>query len=154
MKIVKIALISVAVFAAAHTTAQQAPADMATMYAQAQTEGLSMGGFVAKMTELKTCNPKLAEQVIDYALEQAGNDPVLVEEVLKSVNNQCVDQDTLTTLAIAANIDPTLITNALQTAAAAGPATAAPAPAIAATPGGVGAGGGTGTGDTSLASGS
>lgn len=154
MKVVKIALISLAVFAAAHTTAQQAPADMATLYAQAQTEGLSMGGFVAKMTELKTCNPKLAEQVIDYALEQAGNDPVLVEEVLKSVNNQCVDQDTLTTLAIAANIDPTLITNALQTAAAAGPATAAPAPAIAATPGGVGAGGGTGTGDTSLASGS
>ncbi|WP_348728309.1 hypothetical protein [Rheinheimera texasensis] len=154
MKIVKIALISMAVFAATHTTAQQAAADIATLYAQAQTEGLSMGGFVAKMTELKTCNPKLAEQVIDYALEQAGNDPVLVEEVLKSVNNQCIDQDTLTTLAIAANIDPTLITNALQTAAAAGSATAAPAPAIAATPGGVGAGGGTGTGDTSLASGS
>lgn len=154
MKIVKIALISVAVFAAAHTTAQQAPADIASLYAQAQTDGLSMGGFVAKMTELKTCNPKLAEQVIDYALEQAGNDPVLVEEVLKAVNNQCIDQDTLTTLAIAANIDPTLITNALQTAAAAGPATTATAPAIAATPGGVGAGGGTGTGDTTLASGS
>jgi hypothetical protein len=152
MKIVKIALISLAVFAAANTTAQQAPADIASLYAQAQTDGLSMGGFVAKMTELKTCNPKLAEQVVDYALEQAGNDPVLVEEVLKAVNNQCIDQDTLTTLAIAANIDPTLITNALQTAAAAGPAPAAPA--IAATPGGVGAGGGTGTGDTTLASGS
>jgi hypothetical protein len=154
MKVVKIALISLAVFTTAHTAAQQAPADIGALYAQAQADGLSMGGFVAKMTELKTCNPKLAEQVIDYALEQAAGDPVLVEEVLKSVNNQCIDQDTLTTLAIAANIDPTLITNALQTAAAAGPAPLAPAPAIAATPGGVGAGGGTGTGDTSLASGS
>lgn len=154
MKIVKIALISLAVFTAAQATAQQAPADIGTMFAQAQADGLSVGGFVAKMTELKTCNPKLAEQVIDFALQQAGNDPVLVEEVLKSVNNQCVDQDTLTTLAIAANIDPTLVTNALQTAAAAGPTTAAPAPAIAAAPGGVGAGGGTGSGDTSLASGS
>ena len=132
--------------------AQEANAEVATMFATAQAQGQSLTDFVAQITNLKTCNPKLAEQVIDYALEQAGNDPVLVEEVLKAVNNQCIDQDTLTTLAIAANIDPTLITNALQTAAAAGPAPAAPA--IAATPGGVGAGGGTGTGDTTLASGS
>lgn len=154
MKVVKIAVIALAVFSAAHTTAQQAPADVGAMFAQAKAEGLTVSEFVAKMTELKTCNPKLAEQVLDFALQQAANDPVLVEEVLKSVNNQCVDEDTITTVAIAANVDPTLVTNARQTAAAAGPAQAAPAPAIAAAPGGVGAGGGTGSGDTTLASGS
>ncbi len=154
MKVVKIALVAMAIFSATYTSAQQAPADIGTMFAQAKSEGLSVSEFVSKMTELKTCNPKLAEQVLDFALAQVANDPVLVEEVLKSVNNQCVDQDTLTTIAIAANIDPTLVTNALQTAAAAGPATPAAAPAIAPAPGGVGAGGGTGSGDTSLASGS
>jgi ribosomal protein L12E/L44/L45/RPP1/RPP2 len=155
MKVVKIALLTVAAQAfmfQAH--AQQA--DVSAMYASAQAEGKTAGEFVAQMTDLKTCNPQLAEKVVEFALEQAGNDPVKAEEVLRSVNTACVDQDTVTTLAIAANLDPALISNALQTATAAGPAAGAPAvaAALAPAPGGVGAGGGTGTGDSALASGS
>lgn len=155
MKVVKIALLAVAaqgfMFQA---NAQQA--DVSAMYASAQAEGKTVGEFVAQMTELKTCNPQLAEKVIEFALEQAGNDPVKAEEVLRSVNTACVDQDTVTTLAIAANLDPAMVSNALQTATAAGPAAGGPAiaPAVAPAPGGVGAGGGTGTGDATLASGS
>lgn len=155
MKVVKIALVAVAaqgfMFQA---NAQQA--DVSAMYASAQAEGKTVGEFVAQMTELKTCNPQLAEKVVEFALEQAGNDQVKAEEVLRSVNTACVDQDTVTTLAIAANLDPALVSNALQTATAAGPAAGGPAvaPALAPAPGGVGAGGGTGTGDATLASGS
>ncbi len=155
MKVVKIAFFAVAaqgfMFQA---NAQQA--DVSAMYASAQAEGKTVGEFVAQMTDLKTCNPQLAEKVVEFALEQAGNDPVKAEEVLRSVNTACVDQDTVTTLAIAANLDPALVSNALQTATAAGPAAGTPAiaPAVAPAPGGVGAGGGTGTGDATLASGS
>ncbi len=153
MKVVKIALFSLAVqFLTFQAVAQQA--DVAAMFASAQAEGKTVGEFVAQMTELKTCNPQLAEKVIEFALEQVANDPVKAEEVLRSINTACVDQDTVTALAIAANLDPALVSNALKAATAAGAGTpvvsAVPAPA----PGGVGAGGGTGTGDPSLASGS
>lgn len=155
MKVVKIALISLAVQALAfQTLAQQA--DVATMFATAQAEGKTASEFVAQMTELKTCNPQLAEKVIEFALEQVANDPVKAEEVLRSINTACVDQDAVTALAIAANLDPALVSNALKTATAAGPAAGNPVAAVplAPAPGGVGAGGGTGTGDASLASGS
>jgi ribosomal protein L12E/L44/L45/RPP1/RPP2 len=152
MKFVKIALLTVAAQAfifQAH--AQQE--DVASMFASAQAEGKSIGEFVAQMTDLKTCNPQLAEKVVEFALEQAGDDPVKAEEVLRSINTACVDQDTVTALAIAANLDPALISNALQTATAAGPAAGGGTPAFAPVPGGIGAGGGTGSGDGSLASG-
>ena len=149
MKVVKIALVAaVTQVLAFQALAQQA--DVSAMYASAQAEGKTAGEFVAQMTDLKTCNPQLAEKVVEFALEQAGNDPVKAEEVLRAVNTACVDQDTLTTLAIAANLDPALISSAT----AAGPAAAAPAAlALAPAPGGVGAGGGTGTGNATLASG-
>lgn len=126
--------------------------DVNTLFATAQAEGKSIDQFVAQMTELKTCNPKLAEQVVEFALAQVADDPVQTEKVLRAINTACIDQDTVTTLAIANNIDPALISNALQTATAAG--NTPTGPAIAAAPGGVGAGGGTGGGDDSLASGS
>lgn len=155
MKVVKIALLTL-VAQAVMFQAQAQQADVSTMFAGAQAEGKSVGEFVAQMTDLKTCNPQLAEKVVEFALEQAGNDPLKAEEVLRSVNTACVDQDTVTTLAIAANLDPALVSRSLQTATAAGPAAGAPvaAAALAPAPGGVGAGGGTGTGDANLASGS
>lgn len=126
--------------------------DLNALFATAQAEGKSIDQFVAQMTELKTCNPKLAEQVIEFALAQVADDPVLIEKVLRSINTACVDEDTVTALAIASNIDPALVSKALQTATAAGAGQLQTGPSIAATPGGVGAGGGTGTGDGSLAS--
>ncbi len=154
MKVVKIAFLTLATQAFA-LQIQAQETDVAALYAAAQTEGKSVSEFVAQMTELKTCNPQLAEKVIEFALEQAGDDPIKAEEVLRAVNTACVDQDTVTTMAIAANLDPALISNALQTATAAGPAAGAPAvaAAVAPAPGGIGAGGGTGTGDSTLASG-
>lgn len=128
--------------------------DVNALFATAQAEGKSIEQFVAQMTELKTCNPKLAEQVVEFALAQVADDPVQTEKVLRSINTACIDQDTVTALAIANNIDPALISNALQTATAAGAGNTPTGPAIAAAPGGVGAGGGTGSGDESLASGS
>lgn len=154
MKIVKIALLTLAV----HASAFQAQAqdvqnvDVAALYATAQAEGKTIGEFVAQMTDLKTCNPQLAEKVVEFALEQAGDDPIKAEEVLRSINTDCVDQDTVTALAIAANLDPALI----NAATAAGPGTGTPSGALtfAPAPGGVGAGGGTGGGDAGLVSGS
>lgn len=149
MKVVKIVLVTV-VAQAFMFQAHAQQTDVSAMYASAQAEGKTAGEFVAQMTDLKTCNPQLAEKVVEFALEQAGNDPVKAEEVLRSVNTACVDQDTLTALAIAANLDPALISSAT----AAGPAAGAPAGLVLApAPGGVGAGGGTGAGDITLASG-
>lgn len=154
MKVVKIALVSLVV-QACFFQANAQEANVSAMYSAAQSEGKTAGQFVAQMTDLKTCNPQLAQKVVEFALEQAANDPIKAEEVLRSVNTACVDPDTVTTMAIAANLDPALISNALQTATAAGPGAGGATPAaIAAAPGGVGAGGGTGTGNTTLASGS
>ncbi len=152
MKYLKIALVAAAVQLFVPTvSAQEANAEVATMFATAQAQGQSLTDFVAQITNLKTCNPKLAEQVVEFALEQAKDDPLMVEEVLRSVSNSCVDQDTTTAYAIAAGIDPTVIANALGTATAAGPATAgggATVPVATATPPGTtGAGGGTGSGE-------
>ncbi len=128
-------------------SAQEANAEVATMFATAQEQGQSLTDFVAQITNLKTCNPKLAEKVVEFALEQAKDDPVLVEQILRSISNSCVDQDTTTAYAIAAGIDPTLESNALGTATAAGPADGGAAPLVTATPPGTtGAGGGTGSG--------
>lgn len=148
MKVVKIALLTV-VAQACLFQAHAQEADVSALYATAQAEGKTAGEFVAQMTDLKTCNPQLAEKVVEFALEQAGNDPVKAEEVLRSVNTGCVDQDTLTTLAIAANLDPSLI----NSATAAGPAAGTPpALGLAPAPGNTGAGGGTGSGFTAQAS--
>lgn len=154
MKVVKIALLTIAV----HASTFQAQAqdvqnfDVAALYATAQAEGKTIGEFVAQMTDLKTCNPQLAEKVIEFSLEQAGDDPIKAEEVLRSINTDCVDQDTVTALAIAANLDPALINAA--TAAGPGTGTQGGALTFAPAPGGVGAGGGTGGGDAGLVSGS
>ena len=159
MKYLKIALVAAAVqLFVPGVSAQEANAEVATMFATAQAQGQTLTDFVAQITNLKTCNPKLAEQVVEFALEQANNDPVVVEQILRSVANSCVDQDTITAYAIAAGIDPTLIENALGTATAAGPAAAgggATVPVATATPPGTtGAGGGTGSGQVvELASG-
>ena len=123
MKFLKIALVAASVQLFVPTlSAQEANAEVATMFATAQAQGQSLTDFVAQITNLKTCNPKLAEKVVEFALEQAKDDPVMVEEILRSVSNSCVDQDTTTAFAIAAGIDPTLVSNALGTATAAGPA--------------------------------
>ena len=150
MKYLKIALVAAAVQLFVPTvSAQEANAEVATMFATAQAQGQSLTDFVAQITNLKTCNPKLAEKVVEFALEQAKDDPIVVEEILRNVSNSCVDQDTTTAYAIAAGIDPTLVTNALGTATAAGPTAAGggAAPVVTATPPGTtGAGGGTGSG--------
>lgn len=158
MKYLKIALVAAAVQLFVPTvSAQEANSEVATMFATAQSQGQSLTEFVGQITNLKTCNPKLAEKVVEFALEQAKDDPIMVEEILRSVSNSCVDQDTTTAYAIAAGIDPTLVTNALGTATAAGPAAgggATVAVATATPPGTTGAGGGTGSGQlTDLASG-
>ena len=157
MKFLKIALVAAAMqLTAPAVLAQEANSEVASLFATAQSNRQSLTDFVAQVTDLKTCNPKLAEQVVEFALEQAKNDPVLVEEILRSVANSCVDQDTTTAYAIAAGIDPTLVANALGTATAAGPAAGGGALApvtTAAAPGTTGAGGGTGSGVTDLASG-
>lgn len=161
MKYLKIALVAASMQLFVPTlSAQEANAEVATMFATAQSQGQSLTDFVAQVTNLKTCNPKLAEQVVEFALEQAKDDPVMVEEILRSVSNSCVDQDTITAYAIAAGIDPTLVENALGTATAAGniaPGTqggGATGFATATPPGTTGAGGGTGSGVlTELASG-
>ncbi|OBP14287.1 hypothetical protein A5320_10850 [Rheinheimera sp. SA_1] len=157
MKYLKIALVAAAVQLLVPTvSAQEANAEVATMFATAQSQGQSLTEFVGQITNLKTCNPKLAEKVVEFALDQAKDDPILVEEILRSVANSCVDQDTTTAYAIAAGIDPTLVSNALGTATAAGgPAGGGAAPVVTATPPGTtGAGGGTGSGQTTeLASG-
>jgi phage-related protein len=151
MKYLKIALVAAAVQLFVPTvSAQEANAEVATMFATAQSQGQSLTDFVAQITNLKTCNPKLAEKVVEFALEQAKDDPVVVEEILRSVANSCVDQDTTTAYAIAAGIDPTLVSNALGTATAAGPAAGggATVPVATATPPGTtGAGGGSGSGE-------
>lgn len=157
MKAVKIAGIAMAVqFVAFQATAQET--DIGAMFAAAQAEGKSVVEFVAQLTDIKTCNPKLAEQVVEFAVAQVAADPVKTEEVLRAVNTSCVDPDAVTTIAVANNIDPAVVANALQTATAAGPAAPAAGGAplaapIAAAPGGVGAGGGTGAGDDGVASG-
>jgi len=158
MKYLKIALVAAAVQSfVPSVSAQEANSEVATMFATAQSQGQSLTEFVGQITNLKTCNPKLAEKVVEFALEQAKDDPVLIEEILRSVSNSCVDQDTTTAYAIAAGIDPTLVSNALGTATAAGPAAgggATVAVATATPPGTTGAGGGTGSGQlTDLASG-
>jgi len=150
MKFLKIALVAASVQLFVPTlSAQEANAEVATMFATAQAQGQTLTDFVSQITNLKTCNPKLAEKVVEFALEQAKDDPVMVEEILRSVSNSCVDQDTTTAFAIAAGIDPTLVSNALGTATAAGPAAGGGGgiPVVAATPPGTtGAGGGTGSG--------
>jgi len=157
MKAVKIAGIALAVqFVAFQATAQDS--DIGAMFAAAQAEGKSVAQFVAQVTDVKICNPELAEKVVEFALTQVSADPVQTEEVLRSVNTNCVDPDTVTTIALANNLDPAMVSNALQTATAAGPgapaAGGAPLAApIAAAPGGVGAGGGTGDGNDNVASG-
>ncbi len=140
MKLFKIAVVALSLHFAGVVHAQTT--DIATGFAQAQAAGTSLPDYVAQMTDLKTCNPKLAEQVIQFAIEQAKNDPVLVEQILKAVNAGCVDADALTALAIGAGLDPTLVANAIQSAtAAAGTLGAGLTPA--ATPGNSGATGGT-----------
>lgn len=151
MKFLKIALVAASVQLFVPTlSAQEANAEVATMFANAQAQGQSLTDFVAQVTNLKTCNPKLAEKVVEFALEQAKEDPVMVEEILRSVSNSCVDQDTATAFAIAAGIDPTLVSNALNTATAAGPVVGGgggtTVVTTAAAPGTTGAGGGTGAG--------
>lgn len=155
MKFLKIALVAASMqLFVPSLSAQEANADIATMFATAQAEGQSLTDFVAQITNLKTCNPKLAEKVVEFALEQAKDDPVMAEEILRSVSTSCVDQDTTTAFAIAAGIDPTLVSNALGSATAAGPAGGGAAVVATATPPGTtGAGGGTGGGIVELASG-
>ncbi len=140
MKLVKITFVALALQWTSVATAQNN--DIAAGFAQAQSSGATLPQYVAQMTDLKTCNPKLAEQVVEFAVEQAKNDPALVEEVLKSVNAGCVDADAVTAVAISKGIDPTVVANAIQAASAA-PGAPGTGLAPAATPGNSGATGGT-----------
>ena len=142
MKLVKMAVIAVALQFAGQAFAQST--DIASGFAQAQANGTTLPQYVAQMTDLKTCNPKLAEQVVQFAIEQAKNDPVLVEQILKSVNAGCVDADALTALAVGAGLDPTLVANVIKTSTAA-PGAGGGGLTPAATPGGSGSTGGTNT---------
>jgi hypothetical protein len=163
MKLVKIALVAAALqLTVPAVSAQEASTDVATMFATAQGKGQSITDFVAEMTDIKTCSPVLAEQVIEFALDFAKNDPALVEDILKATVTSCVDNDTVTAYAVASGIDPTLVANALNTATAAGGAPGAGAPgagaataaiAPAPAPAGNGIGGGTGAGVPEAASG-
>ncbi len=162
MKLVKIALVAAALqLTVPAVSAQEASTDVATMFATAQGKGQSIKDFVAEMTDIKTCSPVLAEQVVEFALDFAKNDPALVEDILKATATSCVDNDTVTAYAVASGIDPTLVANALNTATAAGGAPGAGAPgagaataaiAPAPAPGGNGIGGGTGAGVPEAAS--
>jgi hypothetical protein len=163
MKLVKIALVAAALqLTVPAVSAQEASTDVATMFATAQGKGQSITDFVAEMTDIKTCSPVLAEQVVEFALDFAKNDPALVEDILKATATSCVDNDTVTAYAVASGIDPTLVANALNTATAAGGAPGAGAPgagaataaiAPAPAPAGNGIGGGTGAGVPEAASG-
>lgn len=159
MKAVKIAGIAMAVqFVAFQATAQET--DIGAMFAAAQAEGKSVVQFIAQVTDAQNCNAQVATQAVEYALAlpAVSGDAAQTEAVLGAINTGCVDADTVTTIAVANNIDPAVVANALQTATAAGPAAPAAGGAplaapIAAAPGGVGAGGGTGAGDDGVASG-
>lgn len=161
MKLLKIALVAAAIqLAIPAVSAQEAQTDVAAMFATAQGNGQSITDFVAEMTDIKTCSPVLAEQVIEFAIDFAKNDPKLVEDILRTTVSGCVDQDTVTAYAVASGIDPTLVADALNTATAAGAPGAAPgagqtaaAIAPAPAPAGNGIGGGTGAGVPEAASG-
>jgi len=144
MKMLKMTAVAFAVALLAPVAmAQDAGSDVAGLYATAQAEGQTLPEFVGKITNLKTCNPKLAEKVIEFAVEQAKNDPALVEEVLRSVANSCVDDDNLTAFVVGLGIDPTVVSKVRQTQTAGGGGTT-PNPAT--PPGGPGVGGGGGSG--------
>lgn len=177
MKLIAVAMSAVLAVSASQVLAQDvaAPAtqdvaaqDVAGLFGKAQAEGKTLPEFVAQMTELKSCNPKLAERVTEFALEKAKSNPVLVEQVLKAVSNGCVPVDTVTAYAIGSGIDPTIVTTALNTATAANAAiaantvtqqaapaagTATPSITPAAFPGAGTIGAGPGSGATPLASG-
>lgn len=143
MKMLKMTAVALAVALFAPVSmAQDAGSDIAGLYATAQAEGQTLPEFVGKITNLKTCNPKLAEKVIEFAVEQAKNDPALVEEILRSVANSCVDDDTLTAFVVGLGIDPTVITKVRNTQTAGG----GTGPNPATPPGGPGVGGGGGSG--------
>ncbi|MBN8447258.1 MAG: hypothetical protein J0M22_17480 [Gammaproteobacteria bacterium] len=149
MKMLKMTVVALAVALLAPVAmAQDANSDVAGLYATAQAEGQTLPEFVGKITSLKTCNPKLAEKVIEFAIEQAKNDPALVEEVLRSVANSCVDDDTLTAFVVGLGIDPTVVTKVRQTQTAGGGGGPTPANP----PGGPGVGGGGGSGSNTSSS--
>ncbi len=149
MKMLKLTAVAFAVALLAPVAmAQDAGSDVAGLYATAQAEGQTLPEFVGKITNLKTCNPKLAEKVIEFAVEQAKNDPALVEEVLRSVSNSCVDDDTLTAFVVGLGIDPTVVTKVRQTQTAGG----GTGPNPATPPGGPGVGGGGGSGSNTSSS--
>lgn len=165
MKVLKIALVAAAMqFAVPAVSAQEAQTDVAAMFATAQSNGQSISEFVAEMTDIKTCSPVLAEQVVEFAIDFAKNDPKVVEDILRTTVSGCVDQDTVTAYAVASGIDPTLVADALNTATAAGaPGAGAPGAAPAAgtntaaiapapAPAGNGIGAGTGAGVPEAAS--
>lgn len=146
MKLLKITAVALAVSLLAPVAyAQDAEPNAAALFATAQAQGQTLTEFVGQITSMKTCNPKLAEKVIEFAIEQAQNDPVLVEEILRNVSNSCVDDDTLTAYVVGLGIDPTLVSQVRQTQTAAGGGLPGANPATPPGGPGVGNGGGSGT---------
>ncbi len=171
MKFLKIALVAAAIqLTVPAVSAQEATVDVAAMFATAQSNGKTITDFVAEATDPKTGNPELAEQVLEFAMNLAKNEPKVLQSIMQIAAKNGVAQDTIVAVSVASGIDPTVVTEALNTATAAGaapagaapetaqpattaPAAPAPTPAPAPAPGGNGIGGGTGAGDVAAASG-
>ncbi len=140
MKLLKTTVAAVTLLSAGSVIAQSN--DAAAGFAQAQSSGTTLPEYVAQMTDLKTCNPKLSEQVVQFAVDKAKDDPALVNQILKAVNTGCVDADALTAIAVGAGVDPSVVSGAIATATAA-PAAGPQGITPAATPANSGATGGT-----------
>ena len=173
MKFLKIALVAAAIqLTVPAVSAQEATVDVAAMFATAQSNGKTITDFVAEATDPKTGNPELAEQVLEFAMNLAKNEPKVLQSIMQIAAKNGVAQDTIVAVSVASGIDPTVVTEALNTATAAGaatdagaapaataqpattaPAAPAPTPAPAPAPGGNGIGGGTGAGAGEAASG-
>lgn len=173
MKFLKIALVAAAIqLTVPAVSAQEATVDVAAMFATAQSNGKTITDFVAEATDPKTGNPALAEQVLEFAMNLAKNEPKVLQSIMQIAAKNGVAQDTIVAVSVASGIDPTVVTEALNTATAAGaatdagaapaataqpattaPAAPAPTPAPAPAPGGNGIGGGTGAGAGEAASG-
>lgn len=175
MKFLKIALVAAAIqLTVPAVSAQEATVDVAAMFATAQSNGKTITDFVAEATDPKTGNPAIAEQVLEFAMNLAKNEPKVLQSIMQIAAKNGVAQDTIVAVSVASGIDPTVVTEALNTATAAGaatdagagaapaataqpattaPAAPAPTPAPAPAPGGNGIGGGTGAGAGEAASG-
>ncbi|MBE0377037.1 hypothetical protein [Pseudoalteromonas prydzensis] len=94
------------------------------------------------MNNTCTQTPPAADEVLTAVINALGSDHDQIESILKAATNKCIDSDSVTVIAIAAGVDPSLASSATASGGAvSNPATAILAPVI---PTGSGSGGDSG----------